>query len=537
MPIVKQQHTKPLLETNFVVTLSRVSTKKQVDGLSLENQNKYYDEHAERTGKEIVARFGKTHESASTDERKEFKWMLEFVKKNNRQNVAKKISEIWVYMTDRFSRTGVGGMGIAEELREKYGVALYSLAQPTNVKEESGVFSQNMQFLMSNYENKLRRKRMIDGMTAKFEKGEWVTKPPQGYSVIKNKKERKIVVNEEGKKIRQAFIWKAEGMKNDEIIKRLRAMGLKMYKQQLTKIFKKPFYCGLINHGLLDGRIVQGNHEPMISPELFLKVNEIYQNTTGYGVSHERENKYLPLKVYAKCKVCGQPFTGYARKKKTKKTILVNYYYKCRTTGCRCNKNADSLHLVFKDLLAKYKVKDNLIPVVYYKLANAYNEASKASVEQVPLLKAQLTEIEKKLENIEEKYYALGQMSRETFEKFQMKYQTERSEISKLLAESAASISTLNEQVHEAVQYCSKVFQIWDSSEIGVKDLLQKLIFPEGIEYNRENDTFRPLKTNFIFELISRQIRVSDENKKGINHTFDDLSPAAEREGFEPPDL
>jgi site-specific DNA recombinase len=34
-----------------------------------------------------------------------------------------------------------------------------------------------------------------------------------------------------GKKIKKAFIWKAEGMKNEEIISRLKAMGVKMYKQ------------------------------------------------------------------------------------------------------------------------------------------------------------------------------------------------------------------------------------------------------------------------------------------------------------------
>jgi site-specific DNA recombinase len=185
-------------------------------------------------------------------------------------------------MTDRFSRSGVGGMGIAEQLREKYGVALFAIAQPTSVKDESGIFSQNIQFLVSNYENKMRRKRMIDGMTAKFAKGEWVTRVPQGYSVIKTNRERKIVVNETGKKLRKAFLWKADGMKNEEIIFGLRAMGVKMYKQQLTKIFKKPFYCGLVNHGLLDGKIVQGHHEPLITPEIFLKVNEIHQVTGNW---------------------------------------------------------------------------------------------------------------------------------------------------------------------------------------------------------------------------------------------------------------
>src|SRR5689334_22512199 len=135
-PFGKQQkHTKQLLETNYVVTLSRVSSKRQFEEtLSLENQDKYFEEHAVRTGKTIVHKFGCTYESAKTDDRVEFKKMLEFVKLNNTRS-SKKISEIWVYMTDRFSRTGIGGMKIAEQLREKYGVALYAITQPTSVKD------------------------------------------------------------------------------------------------------------------------------------------------------------------------------------------------------------------------------------------------------------------------------------------------------------------------------------------------------------------------------------------------------------------
>jgi len=38
-----------------------------------------------------------------------------------------------------------------------------------------------------------------------------------------------------------------------------------------------------------------------------------------------------------------------------------------------------------------------------------------------------------------------------------------------------------------------------DSSEIGVKDLLQKLIFPEGILFDRKKRHFDPLKPISFF--------------------------------------
>lgn len=77
-------------------------------------------------------------------------------------------------------------------------------------------------------------------------------------------------------------------MKNEEIIQRLNAQGLKMYKQQLVKIYKKPFYCGIINHGLLNGQIIEGNHPKLISQELFLKVNNINVSSHQYGVPQKK---------------------------------------------------------------------------------------------------------------------------------------------------------------------------------------------------------------------------------------------------------
>lgn len=79
-----------------------------------------------------------------------------------------------------------------------------------------------------------------------------------------------------------------------------------MYKQQLTKIFKRSFYCGMINHGLLEGKIVEGDHEKMISPEIFLKVNNIHQGSGGYGVPHKKDQDAVPLKIFIKCNTCNR---------------------------------------------------------------------------------------------------------------------------------------------------------------------------------------------------------------------------------------
>src|ERR1044072_2309384 len=83
------------------VIYTRVSTKQQLDGLSLETQLKGCNECADKKGYNVCGRFGGTYESAQSDERKELTRMIAFAKKSK-----EKISAIIVYSLERFSRTG-----------------------------------------------------------------------------------------------------------------------------------------------------------------------------------------------------------------------------------------------------------------------------------------------------------------------------------------------------------------------------------------------------------------------------------------------
>lgn len=240
-----------------------------------------------------------------------------------------------VYLLDRFSRSEDGAMRLSKELREKYGVTIIAVTQPIDTSIPGGVFQQNLQFLFSQYDNELRRQRAMAGIKEDLEQGIWCKKPPMGYTTVKEGKERKIIVDETGKKLRKAFIWKAQGIKNDEILIRLEAMGLKIYKQKLSMMFSNPFYCGIIADKMLNGNLVEGNHEKLISQEVFLQIHKVRIAAKGkYGVSHKKENEQYPLKLFMKCDKCGIGYTGYVVKKKYKSGNIGQFhYYKCRSKG------------------------------------------------------------------------------------------------------------------------------------------------------------------------------------------------------------
>lgn len=77
-----------------------------------------------------------------------------------------------------FGRLGGAAIKLKNDLREKYGISVFAITQPTDTNSPSGDFQQDIQLIFSQYDNELRRQKVIAGMKAKFEKGEWVVMPP-----------------------------------------------------------------------------------------------------------------------------------------------------------------------------------------------------------------------------------------------------------------------------------------------------------------------------------------------------------------------
>ena len=285
--------------TNCVI-YTRVSAKEQTDNLSLETQRKGCNQYADRHGFSVLANFGGTYESAQTDERKEFVAMLSYVKK-----CREKISYILVYSLERFSRND-NSIWLSGQLR-KLGIEIISVTQPIDTSNPSGQMQQKLLFLFGEFDNQLRKQKCMDGIKDMLMAGDWPTMQPLGYDSNKVNGRRRITVNQNGRLLRKAFHWKAEeGVTNETIRARLAERGLKLNHQRISAIFRNPFYCGLMVHRMLEGEVMEGNHEALVSREVFLKVNGLLDsNTHGYTI--EEENEAIPLKRFLRCDGCGKP--------------------------------------------------------------------------------------------------------------------------------------------------------------------------------------------------------------------------------------
>ena len=486
-----------LSQSNNAIIYTRVSTKEQADtNTSLETQKKYCENYAKTNGYNVVGYFGGTYESAKSDERKEFKRMLKYVKQSG------SVGYIIVYSYDRFSRTGSSAAQISQELNNQ-GIQVKAVTQEVDTNSAAGKFQQNLFYMFSQFDNELRKDKTITAMTDLLRKGYWLWTPPVGY--INKKKYHKavdweIVPSKDGKLIKKAFAWKLKGIySNTDIIDKLKNLGITIDERRLSEMFKNPFYCGVLVSKMIPGEIIEGKHKALVSKEDFLKINSI---ETHHPKHRKAENDNLPLKQFIYCESCKLPLTGYLVKKKGL------YYYKCRTKGCSCNKSAKSLHTYFAEDLKTYQLDPKYKEIVKDVMTYTYDNITKEIRTQKKSVKKTITELSTKIESIEERY-ALGEINSAIYKKFKDKYESQKQELQSKIENPTLNSSNLELAIDKALNLSESLEKIWTEGDLKQKQNLQNLVFPSGLGYDKSNDRVRTLKVNAIFgsiPILSKEI-------------------------------
>lgn len=507
--------------TNNCVIYTRVSSKSQESGYSLDTQLKDNIEFARKNNYNVLSYFGGTYESATTDERKEFNRMLSFCKKSK-----EKVSYIIVHMVDRFSRSGANSIYIKEQLKNN-GIYIQSVRQPVDVTTSSGDFQQNIQMIFSHYDNQVRREKCMSGILEALNRGEWCHGLARGYTSIKENGKRRIIINEDGKLIRKAFYWKAnESITNEEVRQRLAKLGLKLSFQAISNMFKNPFYCGLISHQLLEGKVVEGNHEKIVSKELFMKVNDIL-NKHSHGYKCQEEQIKVPMKVFLKCDKCGHSLSGYIVKKKQ------IWYYKCKTKGCCVNKSAAKMHDTFAELLKSFTLNDKYVPFIKEQMYKTISGLTKETNENIKHLKTNLKDLEDKLSRLEERY-VIEEITQELYVKYGEKYKQDKYKVLVELQKLEADSSNHENIVEMALENAKNFNKMWHSGGYEQKRKVQDWVFPQGMRYNKENDTVRTDNFNMAFLWMACQQQTLSKIKSGIPILNLGYSALVGSTGFEP---
>lgn len=504
---------KPLTNIKFggdAIIYNRISTKEQQDNQSLETQLNTCLSYAEKNNFNVIEKFGGNYESAKSDkERKEFKRMLTYLRRNNN-----KVKAVIVFSTSRFSRTG--STTIIEEV-EKLGAIVLSATSNFDPRTATGKFVQTMELANARFDNDTKRIYTIENSKTALYKGRWIGKAPRGYDQKTTKSEQITTINADGEKIKQAFLWKAnENCSNETIIKRLNNIGFSICKQKLSELFKNPFYCGLMRHNFLEGEVIRGNHPAIVSEEIFLKVNHLLERGHKNGYEVKNDKPEVPLIGTIKCPVCESNLTSAASTKLRKKYNREVFYYTCWRKGCKHNIASKTVHTEFKKELNSFALSEVSTTILEIQLKKTFDSLTYENQNRKKNLKTELTKTLQDIDQVSENWaMAKEPKLMEACKRSILRLEDKKNEIEDEIRKMDESSLNLPKFIEFGLKMKNNLLNLWELSELEEKKNFQNLVFPNGIRFNKNNSHIEPLSVNQFIALKPLNTGDSEDKKKG----------------------
>ena len=491
----------------------RVSTKEQVEeGNSLSTQEKICKEYALKNGYDISQVFIEQGESAKSANRTELQKLLSFcaVRRNE-------VSSVITYKIDRISRN-TDDYSQIRILLKRYGVEIKSTSEYFE-NTPAGRFMENIIANVAQFDNDVRTERSMGGMRDAMREGRYVWLPPTGYTNIRLNGKTTIAQNELAPLVRKTFEKISENIfPVDNVRQTLNKEGLTtnkgkpISKSYFYKMMKNEIYAGWIKKF---GERHRGLFEPIVSDDLFAKVQRVLKNRKHRGFNYQWENPDFPLRRFV-FHPNGKKLTGSWCKGRTKKYP----YYRFSLPGFEIKK--DDLENGYKSLLEcfefneknygkfKAQVNENLIKQTVERMnttkkLNSYIEELKARQGAI---------IQKNLQGI---------ISDEVLKEQSFIIDKELLDTKASLQEIPNSDSDIKESLKYASNYLKKPSEVWGKAPVHIQKALQWFQFPQGIYFDGEKigttevSSLFKAKENFLPEkspVVHFKISTSNRNLK-----------------------
>lgn len=324
-------------ETKYGYGYIRVSTEKQ-DELSPDSQKKLLKDYAQKNGIIIKKFYCESVSGRKAEKRPEFQRMIAAAKSKDHP-----IDVILVWKFSRFARNQEESIVYKSLLKKKHNVDVVSVSEPLVDGPFGSLIERIIEWMDEYYSIRLSGE-VTRGMTEKALRGGYQARPPLGYKIIERGKPP-VIIPDEAETVRLIFdlyVNKKKGM--FDIARHLNSLGLKtshnkeFERRSIEYIVLNPTYCGMIRWNRTENEtnkvkdesewiIAKGQHEAIITPELFEMAQERFESTyTPSGARPSSTYRHW-LSGVVKCPSCGR--TMIAKHIKDKHSGREYCYFTC----------------------------------------------------------------------------------------------------------------------------------------------------------------------------------------------------------------
>lgn len=403
------------------VIYARVSSKEQErEGFSIPAQLRLLREYAVANGFSIVEEFVDV-ETAKQSGRSGFGAMLKFL---NRRSCS--CRTILVEKTDRLYRNIRDWVTLDELDLDIHFVKEGTVLAPDS--RSSDKFLHGIKVLMAkNFIDNLSEE-VRKGMAEKAEEGIWPSRAPLGYRNVQDPNGKKAIAvdRDYAPLVGQLFDWYASGRYSLEIVAKMarhaglryRRSGAPITKTAVHRILRNPLYQGDIEW---DGRLYQGTHEPLVSRELFARVQDVLDGRPGKHRVTRSEFAFAGLVI---CGHCGCSMTAEMKKGRY-------VYYHCTSYRGKCGEpyvREEVLEERFTSLLGDLRIDVDVLDWMVAVLNESSRDQRQFHDAAIKRLEEQDVALQRRLEAI---YIDKldGNVDTQTYDRLVGEWRSERSRI------------------------------------------------------------------------------------------------------------
>lgn len=472
----------------------RVSTEEQAENYSISSQKERLEAFAKSQDWEIYDLYIDDGYSGKDMDRPAVKRLL----KDARE---KKFDIVAVYRLDRFSRRAVDLLKVVEEILEPNRVALKSATEPFDTSTIAGRMMLTMLVAFAQFERESISERVKTNMLHKANGGEWcgAYMAPFGY---RNENKKLFVVEHEAAVVRQMFEMYASGAGLRSIALTLNdsgrhtRQGYPWLHTRIRQILTNPIYAGYMvwNRTERKGKkqyrrprkewvLVEGEHEAIISKELFQQVQNKMENKNH---TSPRDSGNYALSGLVVCGTCGYKYRGCAKNSQVR-------YYRCggNVDGVKCparNIRVEVLEAAVIDELEKLDFNKEGCLEAIREAHTRQNEKEQSLIREMKVVEEELKQVERR-KNIIFDALEKGAISLSDVQQRMSQINNEKDALERRLEELNAQIAHLQLKANEIENKLLNLRNIrsrWENASPLEKQMLMRSIINRIVVIDKE---------------------------------------------------
>jgi len=336
-------------QIKYILYARKSSESEDRQVASIESQVGVLKDLAQKEGLEILEILTES-QSAKEPGRPIFNKMIEKISTGEAQGII-------CWKLDRLARNPLDGGTISWMLQK--GIIKHIQTYERSYYPTDNVLMMSVEFGMANQFIRDLSENTKRGLRTKAKNGWYPDHAPLGYThnPLKKKGEKEIIKDPERfDLVRKMWDLMLTGNYTPQQIWKIADQEWKLkneHNQLISRsnvylMFRNPFYYGKFEYPKNSGNWYEGQHEPMIAKEEFIRVQNILNKPI---IRSNFKQHYFPFRGLIRCGECGAVITAEEKIKKQKNGNIHRYiYYHCTK---RKNPNCSQKCIEYKELLQR----------------------------------------------------------------------------------------------------------------------------------------------------------------------------------------